>query len=126
MARKRDPKDILLLALYAEYNRDSGDYRLVRPALLDMDHKVWLWSLMMLKTDGLVDGVKWIPPGATGAEQVLALNTKQLRLTREGAEAARELIGADSRNRKDAILRIIEWISDPGMELLREHLTRQI
>lgn len=124
MGKKLDPKQILLLALYAEYNRDSGDYRMATATLLEMDREVWLWSLMMLKTDGLVDGVKWIPPGATSAAQVHSTNTKHLHLTREGAEAARELLGADGKNRKDALVRILTWFTDLGLEVAKEYLLR--
>lgn len=48
MAKRIDPKQALLLALYAEYNKDAGDYRVVRADLLEMEQKVWLWSLMIV------------------------------------------------------------------------------
>lgn len=40
MAKKQDPKDILLLALYAEFNKDAGDYRMATPRMLDMESRV--------------------------------------------------------------------------------------
>lgn len=126
MARSKDPKDLLLLALYAEYNKDCGDYRMVKASLLGMERRVWLWSLMMLSTDGYVSGVSWLPPHCVSADGVLAVNTKNLHLTREGVEAARELLGTDGKNRKDALMRIIEWFGDLGMEVAKEYLLRQL
>lgn len=126
MAKKPDPKEALLLALYTEYNRDAGDYRHATAGLLEMEKATWLWSLMMLKTDGLVDGVKWVPPGAAAASQVLAVNTKHLHLTKEGVEKARELVGADGQNRRDALVRVMEWFAGAGLEVAKEYLLRNI
>lgn len=126
MAKKHDAKDALLLALYAEYNKDAGDFRRATAGLLEMEKATWLWSLMMLKTDGLVEGVNWIPPGASSADRVAAINTKHLRLTREGVEKARELVGADGKNRKDALVRVMEWFADVGLEVAKEYLLRQL
>jgi hypothetical protein len=126
MARRPDPKELVLLGLYAEYNKDAGDYRMVNASLLELEPKVWRWSLMMLKTDGLVEGINWVPPGASSADRVLAMNTKNLRLTREGVAAARELVADDGRNRKDALMRIIEWFSELGLEVAREYLLRSM
>ena len=39
MAKKPDPKEALLLALYTEYNRDAGDYRRATAGLLAMNTK---------------------------------------------------------------------------------------
>lgn len=54
------------------------------------------------------------------------MNTKNLRLTREGVAAARELVADDGRNRKDALMRIIEWFSELGLEVAREYLLRSM
>ena len=119
---KLDPKQLVLLGLYAEYNKDAGDYQMVSATLLDMDPAVWRWSLMMLKTDGFIDGINWNPPGANSAMKVLAMNTRNLHLTREGVEAARELVADDGKNRKAALVRIAEWFSQLGLEVAKEYL----
>lgn len=122
MAKKSDPKDLLLLGLYGEFNKPRGDYRLVTAQLLEMEEDVWLWSLMCLKTEGLVDGVKWIPPRAASAADVLALHAEQLHLTREGVERARELTGADGRNRLGVLRKLLEIFTTEGLTLMVETL----
>lgn len=121
MAKRNDPKD-LLLGLYGEFNKPCGDYRLVTAQLLEMEEDVWLWSLMWLKTEGLVDGVKWIPPGAASAAEVMALHAEQLHLTREGAERARELTGADGRSRPGALRKLLEIFMAEGLTPMAETL----
>lgn len=124
MAKKSDPKDLLLLALYAEFNKPSGDYRLVTADLLDMEQEVWLWSLMCLKTEGLVDGVKWIPPRAASAADVLALHADNLHLTREGVEYARTLISVDGRNRQEALRKLLDIFVSAGLPLAADLIKR--
>lgn len=126
MKRTKDPKDLLLLALYAEFNKPCGNYRQVTAKLLDMEPDVWLWSLMCLKTEGLVEGVKWIPPGAASPEEVLALHADRMRLTPAGVEYAKELAGTDGRNRLEVLRRLVELFADVGKQLLAEELRRFI
>ena len=126
MAKKPDPKDLLLLALYAEFNKPSGDYRLVTARLLDMEQEVWLWSLMCLRTEGLVDGVKWIPPRAASAADVLALHVDKMHMTREGVDYARELAGVDGRNRQEALRRLLDIFVSCGLTAISDMLRRCI
>lgn len=124
MAQITDPKDLLLLGLYAEFNKPQGDYRLVTAQLLNMEPETWLWSLMCLKTEGLVEGVKWIPPHTTSAGRVLALHADQLHLTPEGIERARTLAEVDGHNRQLALRKLLNIFLTVGAstaaELIRE------
>ena len=124
MAKKQDPKDLLLLALYAEFNKEAGDYRMATARLLDMEGCVWRWSLMCLQTEGLIDGVKWLPPNVSSAEDVPALNTNNLRLTAQGVTRAREILCEDGRNRKEALMRILDYFTAAGVATAREYLMR--
>ncbi len=126
MTKQKDPKDLLLLGLYAEFNKPSGDYRLVTAKLLEMEQPVWLWSLMCLKTEGLVDGVKWIPPGAVSAGDVLALHANEIHLTQAGVAYAKELTGMDGRNRQEVLRRLLEIFTAEGLTLIGQLLLRSL
>lgn len=107
--------DKVLLALYAELLRDDGDFNRVRGAYLDMDKRTFLWALMCLKTEGLIDGVKWIPPGATRPEAVSGLLRDKLHLTHEGYEKAEALIDVKDKRHEEKIGKLIEWCVTAGM-----------
>lgn len=118
MAATKDPKDIVLLALFAEFNKQSGDFQRITAQMLDMEPAVWVWSLMCLKTEGLVDGVTWILPNATSADRVRACKTKDLHLTREGVLWARELMATDGKNRQEVLRQLFEFFKGLGLPLM--------
>lgn len=120
----KDARDIILLALYAEFNREDGDYRRVTANLLELEKDKYIWAMMCLKTEEYIDGVNWLPKEAQSVKRVLALNTKNICLTKTGLERAREITGEDGRNRRLALAVITDTFKKLGLRALTELLMR--
>ena len=114
---KTDKKDVVLLALYGEYCRDDGCFDRVTAATLEMEKPVFRWALMKLETEGYVEVVRWLPPGAGCADVVIAVNRKALRLTLEGVKRADELAGTRGMRDAEKLARLADMLRAIGCQI---------
>lgn len=118
MGRKPDPREIVLIALYAEHLKPDGDFNNVRAKRLNMDSRAFLWALMQLRTEELIGGVSWIPPGTMNPDKVSSLLRDNLHLLHAGYEEAERFIDAKGAERADKFMRASAWFAQAGLQTL--------
>ncbi|MEG1514026.1 MAG: hypothetical protein RSD95_03980 [Clostridia bacterium] len=118
MARRADPREIVLMALYAEHLKPNGDFNRVRAKTLEMDSRPFLWGLMQLRAEDLVGGITWIPPGEMSPEKVVGLLRDNLYLAHAGIDEAEKIIDAKGITRAEKLARVAGWFAQMGMQAL--------
>lgn len=117
---KYEPKELILLALYAEYCKDCPDFGMVRSGTLDMEERVFRWGIMKLKLEGCVDGINWIPPQCNDPDKVLAMNRKNLCVTVKGMEEAERMLQLKGEKRAMKLQKLACFFGELCMETMKQ------
>lgn len=116
MAKEVAPRDVILMAMYAEHLKDVGDYGNVMPEWLNMDRHAYMWGLMQLRCEELVAGIEWFSPRCEDKERVCMMLRDRLHLTREGWKAAQKFAGTCDMPRPLAAHKVMMWLKDAGLD----------
>lgn len=112
---KLDNKEKVLLALYGMYNMDEPDFAQVNFRTMEMPLNAFNWALMKLQTEGLINGVHWLPPSESRPEKLLAILRDRLMLTREGVELADELLNTRGARQAEKLQKLYDFFKDVAL-----------
>lgn len=118
-----DIKQEVLIALYAQYQRDIPEMEKVTAAALNMDSVAFMFSLLKLQTEGLICGCVFIPPNEKNARRIRAVEKKNIFLTREGVEYVQNLLDLKAlKTNKERLKSIVKSLGLAGAEVLKEYV----
>lgn len=81
-----DSKQEVLYAIYLEYQKDLPDMKSITYKSLDMDLDVYQMALIKLQNEGLIDGLRIIPPGTVIPSRIKGLDKDNILPTFKGIE----------------------------------------
>lgn len=108
-----------MLALYGEAI-SAGNFCEVNKESMDMEARVFGWTLYVLQMEGYIQGCKFQPPTLTTPGDLMGVIRSGLTLTPEGfAEAKKLLSGNDTPSR---LMEIIKILADAGAQGIAQYL----
>lgn len=119
MKSELDYRYIVLLALYAEYLMDDGDFGNVSGKAMGVSGRTFAWTLMRLQTEGLIAGCVFQPPHAASASRIFGVLRDGLYLTGTGVEKCEALlsVGRDDRD-VYKLTRLAAFLRDAGANVI--------
>ena len=132
---KLDVKLQVLLAIYAEYQRDIPNMDRVTHEALQVDAQAFRAALIKLQNEGLISGLVIEPPKETRADRVRGVIRTHMLPTRAGLDEAEKYIAtgqADTaKSRLTALisragLAGLDWVKDVAAGVLADVIGRKI
>ena len=120
-----DSKQEVLYAIYSEYQKDIPDMKSITYQSLDMDLDVFQMALIKLQNEGLIEGLKIIPPGTVIPSRIKGLDKDNILPTWKGinyVESKLE-IEADKSN-KEKLLILKDRFGKLGWAVLKDVVSK--
>ncbi len=122
-----DAKHQVLYALYAEYQKDVPDMRMVNEQGLEMAFDVFAASLLKLQNEGYIQGLVWVPPNEVCGGKIRSVYLGRTLLTRQGVEYVERLAEIDASEKASAkIAKLAKRAGMFGMAVLKEFILSQL
>lgn len=102
-----DTKLQVLLAIYAEYQRDIPEMDRVTYKALDMDSQAFRAALIKLQNEGLISGLVIEPPNETHANKVRGVIRTNMLPTRAGLDEAEKYITTGNTDTAKSRLQVL-------------------
>lgn len=116
-------REKVLMAMYAEHVSENGDFEQVCGMSLNMPSEEFIWAVMCLSREGLIGNVTWKPERASSARGAV-LNRTGMYLTREGVQAAEEIMELKNKRHMEKMLGALKWMGEIGATVIAEALSR--
>lgn len=120
-----DSKQEVLYAIYLEYQKDLPNMKNITFKSLDMDLDVYQMALIKLRNEGLIEGLRVIPPGTVTPHRIKGLDIDNLLPTLRGIEYVEEKLEIEgNKSGEEKLLILKEKFGKLGWAVLKDIVSK--